>query len=294
MRLYFLAARWVQVRSSAVLDAQESPSDIRLFLQAELVRRCKVNPKYSLRAFAKLLGIESSALSKILNGKRTISRSTLRRIAPRVALSPQALEGFERSLVERRGRQSRPDPEHRSPLPSYQQMALDHFQVISDWYHFAILELIAVDGFKPKISWIARSLGITVSEVNAAIERLQRLELLEIRKDGKWIDRAGDVTSVQSEFTATALRKFQAQILSKAILALEEVPIELRDNTGMTMAIDQDLLPEAKNRIKRFRRELCAFLQSGEKKNAVYQMGIALYPITNKTIQKKTRKRVSK
>lgn len=250
--------------------------DVRLLLQGELVRRCQANPKYSMRAFAKMLGVESSALSKILHGKRAVSSPMLKKIAQRLALSPVTLRELEAQLVERRGRKA----EAPIPAPDYRQLTLDHFQIISDWYHYAILELVAVEGFQPKAAWIARALGVSISEAQAAVDRLLRLEYLEISPDGRWIDRAGDVTNIKSEFTTIAQRKLQEQILAKAIVALEEVPIELRDNTGMTMAIDPALLPEAKKRITAFRRELCAFLQKGKKKNAVYHLGVALYPVT--------------
>jgi uncharacterized protein (TIGR02147 family) len=274
-------------------EAQTTIPEIRLFLQAELVRRCKANPKYSLRAFAKLLGVESSALSKILNGKRSVSAPMLKKIARRLALSPSLLQTLEGQVVERRGRHKESANIPTPFTPNYQQLTLDHFQIISDWYHYAILELIAVEGFQPKLSWISRSLGISVAEAQAAVERLQRLDYLEISSDGKWIDCAGHVTNIKSDFTTTAHRKLQEQILAKAITAIEEVPLELRDNTGMTMAIDQDLIPEARKRITAFRRELCALLQSGKKKNAVYQLGIALYPVT-KTERFEIRKKKEK
>jgi uncharacterized protein (TIGR02147 family) len=72
----------------------------------------------------------------------------------------------------------------------------------------------------------------------------------------------------------------QKQILTQALVALEEVPIEKRDQTSMTMAIDSSLIPEAKLRITRFRRELSSFLENGKKKDQVYQLALSLFPLT--------------
>ena len=44
-------------------------------LRNELERRCKANPAYSLRAFAKFLGVDPSFLSKVLSGKREVTRN---------------------------------------------------------------------------------------------------------------------------------------------------------------------------------------------------------------------------
>jgi hypothetical protein len=47
--------------------------------------------------------------------------------------------------------------------------------MISDWYHFAILDLTRLDDFQPEPAWVSRKLGLTVSEVKIAVERLLRL-----------------------------------------------------------------------------------------------------------------------
>ena len=261
----------------STLKREPVTADIRDYLRTELVRRCKANPRYSLRAFANLLKMESSALSKILNGKRKVTPKTLQRIADPLALGPAEVQAFLEQLSSTNSRRKTTKP----AVPHYHRIAIDQFQVISEWYHLAILELIAVDDFTPDLKWIARALGLPFAETLSAVERLQRLGLLQISPEGKWTDCAGNMTNIRSDYTATALRKMQSQILSLALNALEEVPLDLRNNTGMTMAIDRDLLPEAKKRITAFRRELCAFLQSG-KKNSVYQIGIALFPLTKK------------
>jgi len=163
---------------------------------------------------------------------------------------------------------------------NYNQLTLDAFQVISDWYHYAILELISIKGFQPNSKWIAPKLGITVSEVNIAVERLQRLGLLKICDDGKWINGSGSNTTTGNAYSATAFRRLQRDVLKMALNALEEVPMEVRDQTSMTMAIDSSQLPEARIRIKKFRRNLCQFLQESGPRDQVYQLGISLYPIT--------------
>jgi uncharacterized protein (TIGR02147 family) len=64
-----------------------------------------------------------------------------------------------------------------------------------------------------------------------------------------------------------------------SIHALEELPMEVRDHSAMTMAISRKRLPEAREKIKAFRRELCGFLEKGSDLDSVYQLGISLYPV---------------
>ena len=68
--------------------------DFRSFLQDELDKRCKKNPRFSLRAFARTLEVEPSALSKILHGKRALTPKMLLRMASQLGLPEQDIERF--------------------------------------------------------------------------------------------------------------------------------------------------------------------------------------------------------
>lgn len=252
--------------------------DFRQLLQSELIRRTRANPKYSLRAFARFLEIQPDYLSKLLLGRRAMTARTIHRLGLRLGLKPQDLEKFD-SKISRK---------HQEQIAVYQSLLSDQFQLISDWYHFAILELVHVKGFKPEAKWIARALGITVTEVHSAIERLQRLDFLEITPSGKWkILDSGKSTTIGQELTSAALRKMQRQILEKAIDALEIVSPKERDQSSMTMAIDSTRLAEAKRRILKFRRELSDYLEAGSKRDEVYQISISLFPLTQINREKK-------
>lgn len=252
--------------------------DFRLFLQGELLRRCRANPAYSLRAFARALQTDYSSLAKLLKGQRPIGNITIRRFGSRLGLSPTQVESF---LAHRAGSHAFSPETAAKAEASYQQLTLDSFQVISDWQHYAILELMRIDGFEADVRWIARRLGLANTEVRVAIERLERIGILEVTPQGKWIDHSeGRSTTIGNEFTSAAFRNMQRQVLEKALVALEEVDFEKRDQTSMTIAIDTRLIPQARDRIKKFRRELSVFLSRGERRDAVYNLGISLYPLT--------------
>ena len=250
-------------------------ADIRGFLQQQLVERCRQNPRYSLRAFAKHLHIEPSALSKILNGKRKITDEMLERLGERLGFGPKEIELF-RANIPPKTVEDAYDIER-----EFRQLTLDTFEMISNWYNYAILQLTATKQFVPSAKWVAKVLGISILEVNSAVDTLTRLKLLEISPTGRWINRSGSVTTTGSPYSAAALRKFQRQLLEKAIVALETIPIEKRDQTSTTMAIPKRLLPEARERIKKFRRSLAHYLQSHGPADEVYQLVVSLYPLTD-------------
>lgn len=254
----------------------ERSLDFRLWLQSELLQRCKRNPAYSLRAFAALLDMDASSISQIISGKRNASTKVIMKICERLSADPHYTEKFLKADQKRTSGKSRPSEEI-----TYSTMSEDAILYISNWYHFAILELMNSDYFQSQPSWIANRLGLTTSEVKIAIERLIRLNLVR-KEDDRLVRTDLLLTGYTPGQTSAAQKELQRQVLRMALDAIDDVPMAERDMTNMTMAIDVDKLPEAKKLITKFRRELCAFLEDGER-TRVYQLGIQLYPISKMT-----------
>jgi uncharacterized protein (TIGR02147 family) len=78
----------------------------------------------------------------------------------------------------------------------------------------------------------------------------------------------------------SARKSLQRQILTKALAALDDVPIENRDQSSMTLAIDSSKLNEAKKMLKKFRRDFTKHLQESKIRNHVYHLSLSFYPVT--------------
>lgn len=236
----------------------------RLHLQNELRRRTQSNAAYSIRSFARHLSVDPSFLAKILAGKRSVTQRTVIRFSEKLGLAPQQVNEY---IKEKN-------------LPAFSALDSDHFECVADWEHYAILELIQAKDFQPEISHIAKRLGISRAAAQAAVERLQRLGLLTTNAEGKWISARGNNTTTAHPYTNSAFRQLQKQILQQALEALESIPLEKRDQSSITMCIDPKKIPEAKERIKKFRRELMEFLEASDERTSVYQLSISLFPVS--------------
>jgi len=250
----------------------------RLFLQAELGRRCGKNPQCSLRAFAKYLAIDHATLSQLVRGKRALTARAirkLRKLGTRLGLDRATIDGYV-AHEPRWGRAAAFD----AALSEVQQLANDAASVISDWYHYAILELTRLHHFKPDTRWIARVLGITADQVNVALTRLTRLGLLEMADRHRWIDKSGDTTASLAEFSQAAVERLSEQVRLLMLGAMETVPPGRCEHSSTTLALCTDRLPNVLERIARFRRELIALLEEDPVRDDVYQLEISFFPVT--------------
>lgn len=168
------------------VNANECDRDFRLFLQAELGSRCASNRQYSLRAFAKSLGVDHSSLSQMLRGKRRITPETVGDFCTKLGVDAARAAAFQSEATMN----TREVPA--AVYDAIVQLAQDAAGLMSEWSGYAILELVRLRDFRPDTRWIANVLGVTPDEVNVSLQRLLRLGLLEMTDTTKWRDLSRD------------------------------------------------------------------------------------------------------
>jgi len=242
------------------------------------------------------LNLSPASLSLFLAQKKIPSLQVSERILKKLMLSPQERSAFVESVL--RSQQSRaltkPRREHRVDahveFAHAQAVQEEHYQVISEWYHFAILELTFLPNAPSAESfseWASRQLGISAIESRVAVDRLESLGYLMLSKSGSGSQyrKTQILVSTQTlpgaaERTSEAHKRRQAQILQLSKISLFEDDLSVRDHSSMTMAIDPAKIPEAKKKIQEFRRELCRFLEGGAQ-TQVFELNISLFGLTH-------------
>lgn len=250
------------------------------FLQYELNRRVRLNPRYSLRAFAQTLSLSSGALSEILRDQRPLSLKSATKIAKALGLSSvetnrlyELIDDRKKSILINEIQNST------SSLSKIRQKKLteDTFHLISEWQHFAILNLLDCEGFKWKASYIAKRLSLTQVQAQMAMNLLIRLGL--VYKHGENYKGVEDYVLSPTDISSVAIRKYHRQVLEKAIEAIEFQSVNERDLSGIGFAIDPLRLPQIKKEISVFQDQLIAKYSKG-KKQEVYFLEMALFKLT--------------
>lgn len=243
-------------------EAQSPTDNFRLLLREEFVRRCHSNPRYSLRAYAKQMKVDQSLLSKLLNGKRQASPKVIEHVGHCLGWKPSKISTLLQTSSE-----------------PFDFIENDHFEVISEWYHFAILELLKTKGCKHDAQWLAGRLSLSSSEIESALERLSRLGYLR-RGRKKWEVLSPNNTWANLAATSAAKKNLQRTLSAMSLSALENLEFNQREHASLTVACDAKLLPEIKSKMRQFRLELDKFIASQGQAREVYQLTMAFFPLT--------------
>jgi len=259
-------------------------SNYQQMLRDELLGRLKKNRAYSARAMARDLGLSPAYFCQVLNRSRCLKEDRAYDIADKLNWDATRTHRFVTLLRYERAKDETSRKQvlgelnrwHRKKVESH-SLDASYFESVSSWVHYAILELLAVEGFQAKPAWIAKKLGLTLIETEGAIRTLRSLGLL--RTDGKVWTKAYDTYTTPDDNPgyAAALRNYHDRSLQLARRRLWDDQTQ-REFGAIVVATDPALMPEIKLRIREFQDEMMAFMESAPKK-AVYQMQIQLFQV---------------
>ena len=237
------------------------------FLKQELQSRIQKNSMYSLRAFARDLGISASLMSKILNNKYPLKQK----------LAINILESLNQNLSDYQ------NSEFKNALEVDKNNLInieDHdFKLICEWYHDAIIEISGLKKFSITIEDLVNILKIPEAQAIDAVDSLLNLQLIRIDQDNKIRSNLNQTnTNILDEYiTSESARNQQKQILDKSKEALNQIPIQERSHTSITIKFDSNRIKEVKELITNFRLKFSQEMET-ENGDSVYQLQISFFP----------------
>ncbi len=254
-------------------------------LSNEFHERQRRNSAYSLRSFARQLGLSAPVLSEVLRQKRGLPERQMGRVVSSLGLTPQEAQIFKTTAKTWRvGLRGLADVE----LSKADYKVLDNerdFRIIAEWEYYAVFESLELGDFSQSPAWIAAKLGITESRAKVVLESLISAGLIARTPSGKLVKTAKELDTPQ-DVQSTALRRSHRESLELASSKMETVPIAKRFFSSSTIAIDRENIPQAKELIREFRQKLAKLL-AGNPSNEVYQFCVQLFPLTVPANQKK-------
>jgi biotin operon repressor len=240
-----------------------------LLLQELEARKAK-NSMYSLRAFARDLGIGSTSLSDALASKRKLSRTNILKIAQKLSWSSSQIDLLLSEIKRGRGYKTVAELEK-------MQLEEDTFRYVADWHYLAIRNLAKIKDNKSDPAWIASKIGISESEAEKAVQRLVRMNLIEV-SDNKMFYVAQPIITT-TDVPSVAIKKHHKDKLRLAEKSLAMDSVEIREFRSTTMAIDPRKIEEAKRLLKETNQKLIELMESSDA-TEVYNFSFQLFPLT--------------
>jgi uncharacterized protein (TIGR02147 family) len=257
----------------------------RTYLREVMAEKTRKNPAYSLRAMAKNLEIAPSFLSGVLKGRKNLSQKTSLEVARKLRLDEEEGEYF--CLLAQKDAARDPDLkeslvarlQRRNPAHEVNDLSVDHFRSISDWQHFAILSATEMEGFEANGRNLASALEMPQAEIEVALDRLERLGMVEQDERGCWLKTSSN-PRVTSKAPSAALRNFHRQTLAKAIESLETQGNDEKVVGSETFAFDSSQVAELSRLAEEFFDKALALAKKSKKRDCVYHLGVQAYNFT--------------
>jgi uncharacterized protein (TIGR02147 family) len=250
-----------------------------------LSERKTSNPAYSLRAFARDIGLSPAQLSQVINGNRGLSAKMAVNVVEKLPLSTTEKAFF---LEDLRAKFSPSKTERTSAAlkiaklrssEKTRHLQLDLFKIISTWHHFALIELIKMSkGKENSIAHFAVRLGIPETEVQLALDRLKNLKLIAETAKGF---RVKQQTVIANERISTeSTRNYHKQMLEKATHAISFQTSDERYGYSGVMPMRVKSLARAKKLIDDFKDEFTKELSNDLDGEEIFGFSLQIFKVS--------------
>ncbi|UXR64113.1 TIGR02147 family protein [Bdellovibrio bacteriovorus] len=230
------------------------------------------NPQFSLRSFAKKVGVSASTLSQALHGKRVMNKSTVKKvlteIAPQDAKAWDCLEAFKDFYPATK------------TLPQEilsQRIPEDELMFFKKWYHLAMVTFFDSAHYDGSVQSIADYFGISFTEAQEAVDRLKRLGIVQEHQER--LRNTAQFYFTDRSRLAESIHTSKTEALKNAVQVLESNKAkDTSDFSMMFTVFDPSLVPEAIEYIDKMKKGFAKRFKGKGDKSAVYQLSIQLMP----------------
>jgi uncharacterized protein (TIGR02147 family) len=242
---------------------------------------------FSYRQFSGLLGLKSpNFMQLVLAGERNISADLAEKLAHRMGLSSYHRDYF---LAMVKFEQARTDDEklkfEKIMLIEKRNLVTNHVEktrseVLSQWYHMLVRELVFLPNFKPTGEFISAALNgiISIEEGEQSIQMLLDAGFLQKDSEGRFQTKEVAIDTGDFTFSRLIIQSVHSQTLQAWSSNLEKLGPKEQELGVLHIPISSEKIPELRTRIRRFQDEIIGWLCEETKPDRVVQLGTYLIP----------------
>ena len=261
----------------------------RLYVRDFYTER-KIRSGFTWRDFAKAAGYSSPVFLKLVcDGKTNLSDVGIERVANAMGLVGADLQYF-RALVnfnqEKDSSKKKEVFKELRAIAKENEMTLvgeDQYDYYESWINPVLRELAPqVPEATPAQVADMLAFDTQAAEVKKALKLLEKVGLLNKDSKGRFEQSSKAITTGNIEVTSLSVREMHRQMGELAVRSLDEVPVNERDISGLTVGISEDAYGRIAKEIEDFRRRVASIVMQDTDEDRVYRLNIQLFPLTKK------------
>lgn len=229
--------------------------DYLRILQNEFQQRKQKNKKYSLRAFAKFLGVSHALLSLVFLKKKGLSPKMAEKISTKMALSHLERHIFITSVEKCFSRSDKKKSKASLALnqlhkqKQFMSLTTENINQIDHWAYIAVFEAIYSKKAQT-VKELCFFLDQKPSMITKVVDYLQQISA--IREENGVLTALSSSLHTTNDIPAKALVNYHISMAHKAIESIQQQPVNLREFQNSILTVNQESIGEAKKMIRNF------------------------------------------
>ncbi len=260
----------------------QAPEDYLRILQHEFQERKKKNNKYSLRAFAKFLGVSHALLSLVFLKKKGLSLKMADKISTKLSLSYLERNIFIKSVEKcfSRSAKKKTTAGHAlSELHKHKQFTALNHETITQLDHWAYIGVFEVIHSKKAQTTkdICFFLDLKPSLTLKVLTYLQ--EISAISEENGVFTALSSSLQTTNDIPAKAMVSYHISMAQKAIASIQQQPVHMREFQNAILTVNQDSIGEAKTMIRNFIHEFNTRFYVDNDKSQLYSLIVNFFKL---------------
>ncbi len=268
-------------------------TDYRKYIQDYYDERKRCSA-FSWQEFARNAGFSSAVFLKyVCEGKKNLSVGSAGSVA-----NAMGLAGFESAYFvlmvsyahAKNDKAKRAAFEERCALAQAHKVRVlgdEEFDYFKSWKNPVLREIAPhMPGARPLEMAHACKQKISATEVSETLDFLMRAGLLKKDKNGTYVQTEKSISMGPVDAVPVAAREMQRQMGEFAVKAMD-LPLSVRDMSGVTMGITHRAYEQIKKEIADFRRRIVAIASADDDTEQVYRLNVQLFPLSERFTTKK-------
>lgn len=262
--------------------------DYRSFLRDLVEYERSSSTVFSHRYIVQKAGFSSpTALKHVIDGKRNLTLESANRFATALRIGGIARHYFltlvlfnqSGSLPEREKYLAELLELKRAEAPS--RLDDDSLEVLSQWYHLAVREIVDLPDFRNSPKWIARVLcpQITPFEASQSLLLLKRLGL--VAKVGGRLQQVNRTLATDPEVHSVKAAEFHRQMIRRAEESISRFDCKDREISATTLRISAQDVCNVKTMVRELRKKVLALAADSAGADQVYQLNFQFFPLVD-------------